>query len=154
MKIQDARAAVGKEWKRLETIPAWNLEKSQEKKGGYSGSTERLKKLMKNVEIDEPTSFLDHVYLGRTQCECKPNETIIEQKTKMSRVSAGATEKLPWQKPHAKTVAWSYDMEGHAQNCAKRCCDLANRQRVQLFKLSSLCLDDHYFKKEELELVG
>ena len=27
--------------------------------------------------IDEPASFLDHVHLGRTQRECKPNETII-----------------------------------------------------------------------------
>ena len=55
------------------------------------------KKLMKNVDIDEPTSFLDHVYLGCIQRECKPNETIIEQFSKMfeSRISAGATEKLP-----------------------------------------------------------
>ena len=58
------------------------------------------KKLMKNVDIDEPTSFLDHENLGCTQCECKPNETIIEENTKMfeSRVSAGAAEKLSgWQ---------------------------------------------------------
>ena len=33
------------------------------------------KKLMKNVDIDEPTSFLDHV----SQRECKPNEFIIEE---------------------------------------------------------------------------
>ena len=33
-----------------------------------------------------------------------------------SRIPAGATERLPgWEKPHAKTVAWSCDMEGHAQ---------------------------------------
>ena len=73
---------------------------------------------MKNVDLDEPISFLDHVYLGCTQRECKPNETIIEQYTKMfeSRISAGATEKLPgWEKPQAQTVAWSCDMEGHAQ---------------------------------------
>ena len=37
------------------------------------------KNLMNNVDIGEPTSFLDHVYLGCTQRECKPNETIIEQ---------------------------------------------------------------------------
>ena len=30
MKIPDARAAVDKEWKKLETIPAWQLEKSQD----------------------------------------------------------------------------------------------------------------------------
>ena len=41
------------------------------------------KKLMKNVFIDEPTSFLDHVYLGCTQRACTPNDTIIEQYTKM-----------------------------------------------------------------------
>ena len=59
------------------------------------------KKLMKNVEIDEPTSFLDHMYLGCTQSDCKPNDVIIERYTKMfeSRICAGATEKLPgWQK--------------------------------------------------------
>ena len=41
------------------------------------------KKLMKNADDDEPTSFLDHVYLGCTQRECKPNETIVEQYEKM-----------------------------------------------------------------------
>ena len=45
---------------------------------------------MKNVDIDEPTSFLDNVYLGCTQRECKPNGTNIERKKKMF---AGATEK-------------------------------------------------------------
>ena len=28
------------------------------------------KKLMEFVDLDEPTSFLDHVYLGCTQREC------------------------------------------------------------------------------------
>ena len=70
---------------------------------------------MKNVDIDEPTSFLDHVYLGCTQRECKPNETIIEQYTKMfeSRICA-----LGWQKRHAQTLAWSSDTEGHVQKYA------------------------------------
>ena len=54
------------------------------------------KKSMKHVDLHEPTSFLDHVHLGCTQRECKPNEAIIEQKKEMfeSRISAGA-EKLP-----------------------------------------------------------
>ena len=51
---------------------------------------------MNNVDLDEPTSFLDHVFLGCTQRECKPNEIIIEQyKEKFeSRVSAGAIVKI------------------------------------------------------------
>ena len=55
------------------------------------------KNWMKNVHLDEPTSFLDHVYLGCTQRECKPNAIIIDEYRAMSesRISAGATEQLP-----------------------------------------------------------
>ena len=55
------------------------------------------KMMRKNVDIDKPASFLDHVNLGCPQRECKPNETIVEQYKKMfeSRISVGATEKLP-----------------------------------------------------------
>ena len=51
-------------------------------------------KMMKNVNVGEPTSFLDHPYLGCNQLECKPNETIFEHYTKMfeSRISLGAKE--------------------------------------------------------------
>ena len=35
--------------------------------------------LKKNVDLDEPTSFLDHVYLGCTQREREPNEIIVQQ---------------------------------------------------------------------------
>ena len=112
---------------------------------------------MKNVDLEEPTSFLDHENLGCTQRQCKSNEIIIEQYTKMfgSRISAGATEKLPgWEKPHAKTVAWSSDMEGHARKCFERYCELANKKVEQLFQVSSPCLDDHQFRQEALESVG
>ena len=83
------------------------------------------KKLMKDVDIEEPTSFLHHVYLGCTQRECKPNEKIFGQYNKIfeSRISAGATVKLPgWNKPRAKTSAWCSDMEGHARKCVERGC--------------------------------
>ena len=86
-------------------------------------------------------------------------EEIDEQRqhTKMfeSRISGGATEKLPgWEKLHAKTVAWSYDMVGRAQKCVERCCELAHKKVEQPHKVSSLCLDDHQSKQEELESVG
>ena len=61
----------------------------------------------------------------------KPNKTIIEQYKKMfeSRISVGATEKLPGvEKPDAKTVAWSHDMEGRARKCVERHCELANKK--------------------------
>ena len=54
---------------------------------------------MKIVDLDKPTSFLDHVYLGCTQRECKENEKVIDEHRAMfeSRIYAGATEKLPYQ---------------------------------------------------------
>ena len=104
------------------------------------------KKLRKHVDLDEPTSFLVHV-----------NEIILEEYTKMfeSHISAGATEKLLlWEKPHEKTVACSYDMEGHARKCVQRYCELANKKVEQWNNVSSLSLDDHQVKQEELESVG
>ena len=41
MKIPDTKAAVDKEWKMLDTIPAWYLEKKQEQKEGYSSGSKR-----------------------------------------------------------------------------------------------------------------
>ena len=82
---------------------------------------------------------------------------MIEEYRKMfeSRISAGATEKLPgWENPHAKTMAWSYDMEGHAQKCVPRYCELANQTDSSCTKSPFVCLDDHHLKKEELETVG
>ena len=70
-------------------------------------------------------------------------------------MSAGATEKMPGcEKPHAQTVVWSYDMEGHAPKCVERYCELANKKVEQLYKVSHPCLDDHQFKQWELESVG
>ena len=53
-----------------------------------------------------------------------------------------------------KTVAWSYDMEGHVIMCVERYRELENKKTEQLDRVSTLCLDDHHFKKEELESVG
>ena len=52
-----------------------------------------------------------------------------------------------------KTFALSYDMEGHSKKCLERHCALANKKTEQLCKVST-CLDNHNFKKEELESVG
>ena len=41
-------------------------------------------KLMKLVDLGEPTSFLDHGYLGCTQRECKLKESIIDEHRKFS----------------------------------------------------------------------
>ena len=45
-------------------------------------------------------------------------------------------------------------MEGHAQKCGERYCELANQKTEQLYKFPTPCLDDHHLRKEELEKVG
>ena len=45
-------------------------------------------------------------------------------------------------------------MEGHAKKCVERYCELANKATQQLYKVSTICIDDHHFKEEELKSVG
>ena len=102
----------------------------------------------KEVDLGEPTSFLDHVYLGCTQRQCEISKDIVDNDRTMfeSRISVGATEKLPcWE--NLLISSWSFDMEGHAKKCVKRYCELANKTTQQLYKVSTPCIDDHHFKE-------
>ena len=59
-----------------------------------------------------------------------------------------ATQKLHGlEKSHAKNSRLSHVMEGCAKMCVEICCG-------QLYKVATPCLDDHNFKKEEMETVG
>ena len=84
---------------------------------------------------------------GCTQREGKSNESIVDEYRKMfkSRISDGAIEKLPgWEKSHANTIAWSYNMEGRAKKCVEA-----------VVQSLTPCLDDHQFKKkDDLVTVG
>ena len=56
------------------------------------------KVLNQEVDLGEPTSFLDHENLGCTQRQCEISKDIVDNNRTMfeSRISAGATEKLPF----------------------------------------------------------
>ena len=111
------------------------------------------KLLNKEVDLGEPTSFLDLVYLECTQRHCETRKHIVDNYSAMfeSRISAGATEKLPSsENPNVSTR--SYDMEGHAMKCVERYCDLANKTTEQK-KVSTPCIDDHQSIEEELKSV-
>ena len=53
-----------------------------------------MEKPLKDVDLGEPTSFRDHVYLGCTQRECKPSKDIVDNYRNMFefRMSAGGIE--------------------------------------------------------------
>ena len=113
------------------------------------------KLLNKEVHLREPTSFLDHVYLGCTQRQCEISKDIVDNYRTMfeSRISEGRVEKLPFPQ-NLRISSWSYDMAGHAKKCVERYCELANKTTQQLYKVSSPCIDDHHFKEEEMKSVG
>ena len=126
------------------------------KLAGKKRNLDPMRKLLsKEVELGEPTSFLDHVYLGCTQRQCQINKDIVVNYRTMfeSRISAERTEKLPFHQ-NLRISSWSYDMAGHAKKCVERYCELANMTTQQLYKVSTPCIDDHHFKKEELKSVG
>ena len=58
------------------------------------------KVLSKEVDFGEPTFFQDHVYLECTQRQREISKDIVDNYRNMfeSRISAGATEKLPCRK--------------------------------------------------------
>ena len=113
------------------------------------------KLLNKEDDLGEPTSFLDHVYLGCTPRQCEISKNTVDNYRAMfeSRISAGETEKLPYSE-NLPISSWSYDMEGHTKKCVERYCELANKTTQQLYKVSTPCIDDHHFKEEELKSVG
>ena len=86
------------------------------------------KVLNKEFDLGEPTSFVDHVYLGCTQRNCEMSKDSVDNYRTMfeSRISAGANEKLPCSE-NMSISSWCYDMGGHAKKCVERYCELGNK---------------------------
>ena len=86
---------------------------------------------MKDVDLGQPTSFLDHVFLGCTQRKCQTSKYILDYYRDMfeSKIFAGATEKLLYsEKLGAHISSWSCDMEAPARECV----DIVSWQTKQL----------------------
>ena len=67
------------------------------KLAGKKHSIDPMWKLLnKEVDLGEPTSFLDHVYLGCTQRQCEVSKDIVDNYRAMfeSRISAGGIGKI------------------------------------------------------------
>ena len=94
-----------------EKVPNWECLFANREKGLFlsvyvddiklAGKKENInpmwKVLNKEVDLGEPTSFLDHENLACTQRQCEISKDIVDNFRTMfeSRISAGATEKLP-----------------------------------------------------------
>ena len=66
--------------------------------------------LMKDVDLGEPTSFLDHVYLGCTQREWQIRNDIVDNYKSMfeSRISAGVVDKYQKRESQGNLVPKRY----------------------------------------------
>ena len=123
------------------------------KLAGKKHNIDAMRKILnKEVDLVEPTSFLDHVYLGCTQRQCPISKDIVDNYRAMfeSRISAGWIRKIPFPQ-NLRISSWSYDMEGHSKKCVERYFELANKTTQQLSKVSTPCIDDHHFKEEETQ---
>ena len=65
------------------------------KLAGKKQNLDPMWKLLKEVDLGEPTSFLDHVYLGCTQRQCEISKNTVDNYRTMfeSRISAGEKRK-------------------------------------------------------------
>ena len=113
------------------------------------------KLLNEEVDLEEPTSFLDHENLGCTQRQCQISKDIVDNYRTMfeSRISAGGTEKLPFPQ-NLRISSWSCDMEGHSKKSVERDCELATKTSQQLHKVSSPCIDTPSLQRRRVEIRG
>ena len=95
------------------------------------------KVLNKEVDLEEPTSLLDHQDLGCTQRQCQISKDIVGNYRTMfkSWISARRTEKLS----SPQNLDGLYVMEGHVKKCVERYCELANKSTQQLYQVSIPC---------------
>ena len=110
--------------------------------------------LNKEVDLGEPTSFLDHVYLGCTQRQCEISKDIVDNYRTMfeSRISAGAAEQLPCSDTIFDSLRGPMTWKVMPRNVWNDIVSWQTRTTQQLHKVS--CIDDHHFKEEELKSVG
>ena len=112
--------------------------------------------LNKEVDLGEPTSFVDHEKLGLHSKTMRNKQRYcgqLQNHVRIANLCEGGVEKLPFPQ-NLRISSWSYDMAGHAKKCVERYCELANKTTQQLYKVSTPCIDDHHFKEEETKSVG
>ena len=151
-----------------ETIPNWECLFVHREKGlflsvyvddiKFAGKKQNLdpmwKLLNREVDLGEPTSFLDHVYLGSTQRQCEISKDIVDNYRTMfeSRISAGGVEKLP-SSQNIRILHFFMTWLVMQRNVWNDIVSWQTRTTQQLYKVSTPCIDDHHLE-EETKFVG
>ena len=100
--------------------------------------------LRKNIDLDDTTPLVDLVYLGCTQRAATIDEASIKAKTELFQIiTTSDVDETPRGKRVTSVRDWSYEMQGHAEQCVEIYCDLAPKHASQLEQAGTLCIDDH-----------
>ena len=115
------------------------------------------KTFLKEVDLGEPSSFFDHVYLGCTQRECKTGRDIVDNCRDLSesRMSAGGVVKLLYSEDSKANISsWSYERKVMRRTALRDIANLQTLSTQQSHKVATPCIDDHQSKEEEMGSVG
>ena len=100
MKIPDAKAALDKEWKKMHTLPAWQLEKVKSKKEGIREAQRNKESplcyidghmsLQKNAELDKTSEVIWSNRIPRRHCQrrLRTHAVFTEQGSSASQMTA------------------------------------------------------------------
>ena len=101
-------------------------------------------KLRKKIDSDDPTPLIDLVYLGCTQRAATIDEASIKAKTELFPIiTTSDVDETLRGKRLTSLRDWSYEMQGHAEQCVEIYCDLDRKHASQLEQAATLCIDDH-----------
>ena len=114
--------------------------------------------LRKNIELEDPIPLVDQVYLVCTQRAATVDEEAIRTQTEMFQINTTANveetfKKITGHNIH-KVSSWSYDTNGHAEQCVERYDELAKTSVSHLRQKGTPCSDDHHLKEYDFEVVG
>ena len=85
----------------------------------------------------EPTSFVDHVYLGlhsKTMWNKQRYCGQLQSHVWIANFRGGREQKKLLYTENFRISSWSCDMEGHAKKCVERYCELVNKTTQQLLQ--------------------
>ena len=111
--------------------------------------------LQNKVDLDDPGSHTDQVYLGCTQRAAQVNNIIvIENQILFSMLISTSTDVNTEEKNPKDITVWSWTWKITPKSVFERYCELAHKTIEQHYKVSIPCLNDHQIKPERLEIVG
>ena len=87
--------------------------------------------LNKEVDLGEPTSFLDHLYWGCTQRQCENKQRYWQLQNHVRIQNFRGVNLKTTILGNIRISSCSYDMQGHAKKCVERYCDLENKTTQQ-----------------------